>query len=80
MSLSHPSMLTKAEEGTIRALPRSTVPMCTVRMDSFFTVLSLVSVCSLPSIAYTLLKKKEKGKSLIRAFQINSLVFEQGSG
>lgn len=42
-------------------------------------ILSLVSVCSLPSIAHTLLNEEEKGKSITQAFQINCLFFEQGS-
>lgn len=44
-----------------------------------YSQFSLVFICCLPSIAYTLLNKWEKGKSMTQAFQINYVFFKQGS-
>lgn len=82
MSLSRPSILSKPEEGTIRDLPRSVLPKCTVRMYSFFTVNAFPCLCLFPP-KYCIHSVKQGGeskKSMTRAFQINSLSFEQGSG
>lgn len=53
--------------------------MCREDAVICYSQFSLVFLCCLLSIAYTLLNKWEKGKSMTQAFQINYLFFKQGS-